>query len=83
MYDKNYGFIFSTYLSYFAVGLNVSSPTELSGRLNGNLSDADDEILESLVKTATKTPVSRSTTPRERKRTRNADRKSCKSMARW
>ncbi|XP_066909564.1 FH1/FH2 domain-containing protein 1 isoform X3 [Halyomorpha halys] len=52
---------------------HISSPTDLSGRTNGNLSDADDEILESLVKTATKTPVSRSTTPRERKRTRNAD----------
>lgn len=37
--------------------------------------DGDDEILESLVKTATSTPR---TAPRERKRTRNADRKSCK-----
>ncbi|XP_015044143.2 uncharacterized protein Fhos isoform X3 [Drosophila pseudoobscura] len=37
--------------------------------------DGDDEILESLVKTATKAPGTR-TTPRERKRTRNADRKS-------
>ncbi|XP_031617722.1 uncharacterized protein LOC116337370 isoform X6 [Contarinia nasturtii] len=35
--------------------------------------DGDDEILESLVKTATSTPR---TAPRERKRTRNADRKS-------
>ncbi|KAF4531503.1 hypothetical protein B566_EDAN004099 [Ephemera danica] len=56
------------------------------GRLNSllrdegmseHLTDGDDEILESLVKTATKTPVAR-TTPRERKRTRHADRKSCK-----
>ena len=39
--------------------------------------DGDDEILESLVKTATKAPGTR-TQPRERKRTRNADRKSCK-----
>lgn len=39
--------------------------------------DGDDEILESLVKTATKAPGTR-TTPRERKRTRHADRKSCK-----
>lgn len=39
--------------------------------------DGDDEILESLVKTATKASGTR-TTPRERKRTRNADRKSCK-----
>ncbi|SPP77368.1 blast:FH1/FH2 domain-containing protein 3 [Drosophila guanche] len=39
--------------------------------------DGDDEILESLVKTATKAPGTR-TTPRERKRTRNADRKSLK-----
>lgn len=38
--------------------------------------DGDDEILESLVKTATSTSTSR-TAPRERKRTRNADRKSC------
>ncbi|KAF3420773.1 hypothetical protein E2986_12699 [Frieseomelitta varia] len=40
---------------------------------NGNLTDGDDELLESLVKTATKTPATR-TTPRERKRTRHADR---------
>ena len=45
--------------------------------INGNLTDGDDELLESLVKTATKTPATR-TTPRERKRTRHADRKSCK-----
>ncbi|XP_032593216.1 FH1/FH2 domain-containing protein 3 isoform X3 [Drosophila grimshawi] len=37
--------------------------------------DGDDEILESLVKTVTKTAGTR-TTPRERKRTRHADRKS-------
>lgn len=40
-----------------------------------SFTDGDDEILESLVKTATSTSR---TTPRERKRTRNADRKSCK-----
>lgn len=40
-----------------------------------NFTDGDDEILESLVKTATKAPGLRPTT-RERKRTRNADRKS-------
>lgn len=40
-----------------------------------SFTDGDDELLESLVKTATSTPR---TTPRERKRTRNADRKSCK-----
>ncbi|XP_023159307.1 FH1/FH2 domain-containing protein 3 isoform X6 [Ceratitis capitata] len=40
-----------------------------------NFTDGDDEILESLVKTATKAPGTR-TTPRERKRTRHADRKS-------
>lgn len=39
-----------------------------------SFTDGDDEILESLVKTATSTSR---TTPRERKRTRNADRKSC------
>ncbi|XP_058792186.1 FH1/FH2 domain-containing protein 3 isoform X2 [Phymastichus coffea] len=43
-------------------------------RVNGNLTDGDDELLESLVKTATKTPATR-TTPRERKRTRHADLK--------
>ncbi|KAG7203488.1 hypothetical protein KM043_013548 [Ampulex compressa] len=42
--------------------------------INGNLTDGDDELLESLVKTATKTPATR-TTPRERKRTRHADLK--------
>ncbi|KAL1116963.1 hypothetical protein AAG570_004291, partial [Ranatra chinensis] len=54
----------------------VLSPSDVT---NGNLTDADDEIIESLVKTATKSPVSR-TTPRERKRTRNADRKSRKCL---
>nr|XP_015834225.1 PREDICTED: FH1/FH2 domain-containing protein 3 isoform X3 [Tribolium castaneum] len=44
------------------------------GQANGNLTDGDDEILESLVKTATKGPSR--TAPRERKRTRHADRKS-------
>ncbi|KAK0095358.1 hypothetical protein PV326_008576 [Microctonus aethiopoides] len=39
---------------------------------NGNVTDGDDELLESLVKTATKSPATR-TTPRERKRTRHAD----------
>lgn len=41
-----------------------------------SLTDGDDEILESLVKTATKTATPRPV-QRERKRTRNADRKSC------
>lgn len=41
--------------------------------------DGDDEILESLVKTATKTTGSRPAT-RERKRTRHADRKSCECL---
>ncbi|XP_045465037.1 FH1/FH2 domain-containing protein 3 isoform X2 [Harmonia axyridis] len=44
------------------------------GSTNGNLTDGDDEILESLVKTATKGPSR--IAPRERKRTRHADRKS-------
>lgn len=48
------------------------------GQVNGNLTDGDDEILESLVKTATKAPSR--TAPRERKRTRHADRKSRKSF---
>jgi hypothetical protein len=45
--------------------------------LTGQYVDGDDELLESLVKNATKSPATR-TTPRERKRTRHADRKSCK-----
>nr|XP_018909666.1 PREDICTED: uncharacterized protein LOC109038874 isoform X2 [Bemisia tabaci] len=44
-------------------------------RKNGHLTDGDDELLETLVKTATKIPATRSA-PRERKRIRNADRKS-------
>ncbi|XP_071057371.1 FH1/FH2 domain-containing protein 3 isoform X1 [Onthophagus taurus] len=44
------------------------------GQVNGNITDGDDEILESLVKNATKGPTR--TAPRERKRTRHADRKS-------
>ncbi|CAH1187826.1 unnamed protein product [Phyllotreta striolata] len=44
---------------------------------NGNLTDGDDELLESLVKNATKGPTTR-TAPRERKRTRHVDRKSLK-----
>jgi len=45
---------------------------------NGGVGDGDDEILESLVKTATQTPATR-TAPRERKRnSRFAERKSCK-----
>ncbi|XP_032310349.1 FH1/FH2 domain-containing protein 3 isoform X4 [Drosophila ananassae] len=44
-------------------------------RQSEEFTDGDDEILESLVKTATKAPGTR-TTPRERKRTRHADRKS-------
>lgn len=52
----------------------------LNANNNGNLTDGDDEILESLVKTATKGSSPR-TAPRERKRTRHADRKSRKYMA--
>lgn len=53
------------------------SSRSIFGQANGNLTDdGDDEILESLVKTATKGPSR--TAPRERKRTRHADRKSCK-----
>lgn len=44
---------------------------------NGNVTDGDDELLECLVKTATKFPATR-IIPRERKRTRHTDRKSCK-----
>lgn len=50
--------------------------------LRGNeehFTDGDDEILESLVKTATKSSGARPA-PRERKRTRHADRKSCKFL---
>ncbi|XP_074035086.1 formin homology 2 domain containing isoform X2 [Leptinotarsa decemlineata] len=42
---------------------------------NGNFTDDDDEILESLVKSATKVSSTRNT-PRERKRTRHIERKS-------
>ncbi|XP_033606352.1 uncharacterized protein LOC111861799 isoform X3 [Cryptotermes secundus] len=59
------------------VGRTVLSPLARGEMVNGNLTDGDDEILESLVKTATKAPATR-TTPRERKRTRHADRKSLK-----
>lgn len=55
---------------------NVKSPIYKQNP-DEHFTDADDEILESLVKTATKSPGNR-TTPRERKRTRHADRKSCK-----
>ncbi|XP_030373200.1 FH1/FH2 domain-containing protein 3-like isoform X1 [Scaptodrosophila lebanonensis] len=47
----------------------------ISRQSEEQFTDGDDEILESLVKTATKAPGTR-TTPRERKRTRHADRKS-------
>ncbi|XP_021938953.1 uncharacterized protein LOC110839246 isoform X2 [Zootermopsis nevadensis] len=57
------------------LGRTVLSPLGQQETVNGNLTDGDDEILESLVKTATKAPGTR-TTPRERKRTRHADRKS-------
>nr|CAD7453661.1 unnamed protein product [Timema tahoe] len=57
------------------MGRSVFSPLARDELVNGNLTDGDDEILESLVKTATKAPATR-TAPRERKRTRNADRKS-------
>nr|CAD7197695.1 unnamed protein product [Timema douglasi] len=56
------------------MGRSVFSPLARDELVNGNLTDGDDEILESLVKTATKAPATR-TAPRERKRTRNADRK--------
>ncbi|XP_043278309.1 uncharacterized protein Fhos isoform X2 [Venturia canescens] len=56
-------------------GRTALGPIIRDERSNGNVTDGDDELLESLVKTATKTPATR-TTPRERKRTRHADRKS-------
>ncbi|XP_046735665.1 FH1/FH2 domain-containing protein 3 isoform X6 [Diprion similis] len=56
-------------------GRTVLGPLLRDESTNGNLTDGDDELLESLVKTATKSPATR-TTPRERKRTRHADRKS-------
>ncbi|XP_055702858.1 FH1/FH2 domain-containing protein 3 isoform X2 [Phlebotomus papatasi] len=54
---------------------NLHSPKTINR--DEQFTDGDDEILESLVKTATKAPGTRST-PRERKRTRHADRKSLK-----
>ena len=59
-------------------GADKTAPSIVS--TNENFMDGDDEILETLVKTATKTPSSRNA-PRERKRTRHADRKSCKYFA--
>ncbi|XP_057319760.1 FH1/FH2 domain-containing protein 3 isoform X3 [Microplitis mediator] len=56
-------------------GRTLLGPILRDETTNGNVTDGDDELLESLVKTATKCPSTR-TTPRERKRTRNADRKS-------
>ncbi|KAJ4432236.1 hypothetical protein ANN_20852 [Periplaneta americana] len=61
------------------IGRTVLSPLAREETVNGNLTDGDDEILESLVKTATKAPTTR-TTPRERKRTRHADRKSSSAL---
>lgn len=58
---------------------NVKSPI-YKQNADEHLTDGDDEILESLVKTATKSPGNR-TTPRERKRTRHADRKSCEFLS--
>ncbi|XP_074108266.1 formin homology 2 domain containing isoform X4 [Cotesia typhae] len=58
-------------------GRTLLGPILRDETTNGNVTDGDDELLESLVKTATKCPSTR-TTPRERKRTRNADRKSLK-----
>ena len=40
------------------------------------MADGDDALLDSLVKTATQAPQTRGA-PRERKRSRHADRKSC------
>lgn len=56
-------------------GRTSLGPIPRDDTVNGNVTDGDDELLESLVKTATKSPATR-TTPRERKRTRHADRKS-------
>ncbi|XP_012281842.1 uncharacterized protein LOC105700527 isoform X3 [Orussus abietinus] len=53
-------------------GRTALGPLLRDESVNGNLTDGDDELLESLVKTATKSPGTR-TTPRERKRTRHAD----------
>ncbi|KAG1675016.1 FH1/FH2 domain-containing protein 3 [Nymphon striatum] len=53
-----------------SLGRNISRDSDVS------MTDADDEILESLVKTAT-APAGNRNIPRERKRARQADRKSC------
>lgn len=64
--------------------MNSSATSTLNSSYTGSFhnrdesfTDGDDEILESLVKTATKAATPRPT-QRERKRTRQADRKSCK-----
>ena len=64
-------------LIFYISGRSSLGPLLRDETTNGNLTDGDDELLECLVKTATKSPATR-TTPRERKRTRHADRKSCK-----
>lgn len=61
---------------------HAGTPTTGDEMLHGCFADGDDEILESLVKTATKTSGARPAT-RERKRTRHADRKSCKSQSHY
>lgn len=59
---------------FFFSGKTRSRGEETMAEMMG---DGDDALLDSLVKTATQGPSSRST-PRDRKRSRHADRKSCK-----
>ena len=76
--DINRKFIFTSFFvrKFHYISYSPERSTSVTGR-EENLTDNDDEILESLVKTATRTATPR-TVQRERKRTRNADRKSCK-----
>ncbi|XP_052132777.1 FH1/FH2 domain-containing protein 3-like, partial [Frankliniella occidentalis] len=61
--------------------LSPLSPLLRDDAGNGdNLTDGDDEIFESIVKTVTRMPSTRPV-PRERKRTKHADRKSCECCA--
>jgi hypothetical protein len=71
--NRKFSFASSFFRKFPFISHSERSPS-VTGR--EELTDNDDEILESLVKTATRTATPR-TAQRERKRTRNADRKSC------
>lgn len=61
---------------FFHIGPGGSLGRHSAPGKEDNLTDADDEILETLVKTATTQPARNE--PRIRKKARYGDRKSCK-----